>query len=117
MPHRVLVTNNKLRTLRNYKIYVTNNKAPTSWSINPLSSYTTAICRCNMIAVVRDNQVDPRRVDWVASHLEVFELTWEEKGLSGKTMKYLHQELDDDIDFQGQILCCLERKEYLSKSQ
>ena len=54
MPHRVSVTNNKLRTLRNYKIYVSNNKAPTSWSINSLSSYTTAICRCNMIAVVRE---------------------------------------------------------------
>ena len=65
----------------------------------------------------RDNQVDPGRVDWVATHLEVFELTWEEKGLSGKTMKYLHQELEDDIYFQGQILCCLERKEYLSQSQ
>ena len=53
MPHRVLVTNKKLKTLRNYNIYVTNNKAPTSWSINPLSSYTTDICRCNMIVVVR----------------------------------------------------------------
>ena len=53
----------------------------------------------------------------MASHLEVFELTWEEKGLSGKTMKYLHEELEDDIDFQGQILCCLERKEYLSQAQ
>ena len=32
-------------------------------------------------------------------------------------MNYLHRELEDDMDFQGQSLCCLEKKEYLLQSQ